>query len=518
MHLVGIVPVGVYPTSPSNEILHILLSTDIKAIICEDQEQVDKVLKIKNSLPLLKKIIYIDKKGLNSYELDKLMYWVDFLEEGIKQLNINPDTISNCMKNHSENDIALIVPTSGSTGLPKPAMISFKNIYFIGCASEKVFKRSKSDNVLSYLPLCHVAEQLFSVFNAMHSGYTANFGESIRTIQQDLRDIGPTIFLGVPRIWQKIQSDILIQSKKKNLQSFILRNAINASRQFNDPWIKLNIFLRLKKYFWELVALRHVRNGIGLTKCRMAISGAAPISQETLKFFRGLGLPIMEGFGMTETSGACTIQLIDKHSEGAIGFPFDGVELKTAEDGELLIKGDCVFVGYYKDKESTDQSIKDGWLYTGDIAKVFNDGSASIIDRKKDILITAAGKNLSPSVIENTVKVSPYIKECILIADGRRFPSALIQIDFDSVSNWADRKSIPYTNFKNLVEANEVIDLISKEIEKYNNKLANVERIKKFSLLKKELDHDDGEVTATMKVRRNQIEKTYSKEIDYMYT
>ena len=264
MHLVGIVAVGVYPTSPSNEIMHILLSTDIKAIICEDQEQVDKVLEIEQNLPLLKKIIYIDKKGLNSYELDKLMYWVDFLEEGIKQLNINSDTISNCMKNHSENDIALIVPTSGSTGLPKPAMISFKNIYFIGCASEKVFKRSKADNVLSYLPLCHVAEQLFSVFNAMHSGYTANFGESIRTIQQDLRDIGPTIFLGVPRIWQKIQSDILIQSKKKNLQSFILRNALNASRKFNNPWRRLNIFLRFEKLFWELIVLRHVRNGIGL--------------------------------------------------------------------------------------------------------------------------------------------------------------------------------------------------------------------------------------------------------------
>ncbi len=517
MHLVGIVAVGVYPTSPSNEIMHILLSTDIKAIICEDQEQVDKVLEIEQNLPLLKKIIYIDKKGLKSYRNKKLLGWDNFLIQGINRLEDDPDTIFNCMKNHSPNDIALIVPTSGSTGPPKPAMISFKNIYFIGCASEKVIKRGQGDNVLSYLPLCHVAEQLFSVFNAMHSGYTANFGESIRTIQQDLRDIAPTIFLGVPRIWEKMQSDILIQSKKKNLQSKILRKALNVSRKYNNLWIKPNFLNSLERYLWELIIFRHVRNGIGLTNCRIAISGAAPISQETLKFFRGLGLPLVEGFGMTETSGACAIQKLEISSEGSIGFPFEGVSLKLAKDGELLIRGDCVFVGYYKDSKSTNEAIKDGWLHTGDIAKIFKDGSASIIDRKKDILITSAGKNLSPSVIENTIKVSPYIKECILIADGRRFPSALIQIDFDSVSNWAEKKSIPYTNLRNLVVRDEVIELISKELEQLNNQLANVEKIKKFVLLKKELDHDDGEVTATMKIRRNKIEKVYSREIDSMY-
>ncbi|PPR77896.1 MAG: Long-chain-fatty-acid--CoA ligase FadD15 [Alphaproteobacteria bacterium MarineAlpha2_Bin1] len=518
MHLVGIIPVGVYPTSPANEILHILLSTDIKVIVCEDQEQVDKILEIEHRLPLLKKIIYIDHKGLSSYNNIKLLSWDKLLEDGIKKIETNPKVIYDCMKNHSAEDIALIVPTSGSTGPPKPAMISFKNIFFIGHASEKVIKRGRRDNVLSYLPLCHVAEQLFSVFNAMHSGYTANFGESIRTIQQDLRDIAPTIFLGVPRIWEKMQSDILIQSKKKNLQSLVLKKALKVSRKFNDPWKKYNIIFHIEKFLWEMIAFRHVRNGIGLTKCRIAISGAAPISQETLKFFRGLGMPLMEGFGMTETSGACTIQSLDKASKGSIGFPFEGVSLKIAEDGELLIKGGCVFAGYYKDPISTQDSIKDGWLFTGDIAKVFSDGSASIIDRKKDIVITSAGKNLSPSIIENTIKVSPYIKECILIADGRRFPSALIQIDFDAVANWAESESIPYTNFKNLVQRQEVFNLISKEIEIYNNNLSNVEKIKKFIILKKELDHDDGEVTATMKVRRSQIEKVFSSEINLMYS
>ncbi len=518
MHLVGVIPVGVYPTSPSNEILHILLSTDVNIVICEDQEQVDKILEIENKLPLLNKIIYIDNRGLNSYNNIKLLSWSQFLEGGIKKLNNEPELILNCMKNHTPEDIALIVPTSGSTGPPKPAMISFKNIYFIGNASEKVIKKGKKDNVLSYLPLCHVAEQLFSVFNAMHSGYTANFGESIRTIQQDLRDIAPTIFLGVPRIWEKMQSDILIQSKKKNLQSFVLRKALKASKKFNDPWKRSNLIFFIEKFLWEMIIFRHVRNGVGLTKCRIAISGAAPISQETLRFFRGLGMPLMEGFGMTETSGACTIQSLDKASEGSIGFPFEGVSLKIADDGELLIKGDCVFEGYYNDPKSTQDSIRDGWLYTGDIAEIFSDGSASIIDRKKDIVITSAGKNLSPSVIENTVKASPYIKECILIADGKRFPSALIQIDFDAVANWAESNSIPYTNFKNLVERQEVFILISKEIEKYNNSLSNVEKIKKFILLKKELDHDDGEVTATMKVRRSKIERAFSLEINSMYS
>ena len=226
---------------------------------------------------------------------------------------------------------------------------------------------------------------------------------------------------------------------------------------------------------------------------------------------------MLEGFGMTETGGACAIQQIEKKSIGNIGFPILGVEMKTSEDKELLIKGPCVFAGYYRNYKATDEAIKDGWLHTGDIAEVYPDGSVSIIDRKKDIVITSAGKNLTPSLIENIMKSSPYIKECILVAEGRKFPSALIQIDYEVVGNWAEKKDLPYTTFRNLSENPVVYDLIENEINIKNEKLARVEQIKKFYLLAKELDHDDGEVTATMKVRRSKIAKFYSKEIESMY-
>ncbi len=518
MQYMGIVPVGVYPTSPSIEVKHILKSTDASCVVCEDQEQVDKVLEIFDELSLLKKIIYIDKKGMTNYSKKNLIFWDDFVKKNIKIKNEETKFLEKLVKEIKPDDIALIVPTSGSTGMPKPAMITHKNIEFIGRATENVINRSNSDRVLSYLPLCHVAEQLFSVFIAIYGGYSSNFGESIRTVNSDLRDIAPTIFLGVPRIWEKLNSEIIIQSNNANFfQKFFLHRALHSSKKFSNLWKTNSIFLNMQRLFWNYLIYTHIRNAIGLNKCRIAVSGAAPISKERLDFFRGIGIPLVEGFGMTETAGACAVQLLNKESIGAIGFPIPGVEMKLTQEGELLIKGDCVFSGYYKNKEYTEESLKDGWLYTGDIAEIFSDGSVSIVDRKKDIMISAGGKNLTPNYIEQTIKSSIYIKECILIADKRKFPSALIQIDFEVVSNWAEKNNIIYTTFKSLVEAETVKELIKKEINKKNNLLSSVEQIKKYYLLTKELDHDDGEVTATMKVRRSKIASKYSSEIESMY-
>ena len=518
MHLIGIIPAGVYPTSPPNEILHILASTDSNAVICEDQEQVDKILEIIDELPYLKQVIVIDDKGLSSYKDSRLISWENLLSKGMISLHNNPEIISFAMQEHSPDDVAIIVPTSGSTGMPKPAMITFRNIHFLGKATGDVVGGVPSDSVVSYLPLCHVAEQLFSVFFAMYGGYTANFGESVRTVQQDLRDIAPTVFLGVPRIWERMLAEIIIRMNNASFfQKLLIKMAIRESKNFSDPWAELSLFHKLRKFFWEFIVYRHIRNAIGLTRCRFAISGAAPISLDTLKFFRGLGVPLMEGFGMTETGGACAIQLLDKKSEGNIGFPIPGVEMKTSDENELLIKGQCVFAGYYNNIQATEETIKDGWLYTGDIAEVFSDGSVSILDRKKDIMITSGGKNLTPSLIENMMKSSPYIKECILVAEGRKFPSALVQIDYEVVGDWAEKKDLVYTTFRSLSEMPEVFALIDNEINSKNEKLARVEQIKKFHLLTKELDHDDGEVTATMKVRRSKIAKFYSKEIESMY-
>ena len=520
MQMVGAVAAGVYPTSPAPEILHVLDLTEAKAIICEDQEQVDKILEIKDQLPNLRHIIYFSGKGLAGYDAPDLVPYTALMETGAKAAQSDPGFLDRALRDHDPDDVALIVGTSGSTGLPKAALITYRNIAFVGEASAQNIGQTDNDSAVSYLPLCHVAEQLFSVFLAMNAGYAVSFGESLRTVQSDLREIAPTIFLGVPRIWEKMRAEVLIRARTAGpVQKLILGLALRDARRFDDPWkTDYGLSYRVRRALWERLAYRPLRNALGLTRCKIAISGAAPVAVETLKFFRGLGVPLMEGFGMTETAGACAIQRLDQNLAGRIGKPLEGIEMKTAADGELLIRGGCVFGGYYRNDEATREALQDGWLHTGDIAEVFPDGSVSIVDRKKDIAITAGGKNLTPSLIENTMKASPYIKECIVVADGRRFVTALIQIDFDMVANWADGQGIGYTTFRALVEQSAVVNLIQREIDRENERLANVERIKKVHLLTKELDHDDGEVTATMKIRRAKITQAYENEIAALYT
>jgi long-chain acyl-CoA synthetase len=519
MQMVGAVATGVYPTSPAPEIQHVLDLTESKAIVCEDQEQVDKVLEIKDQLPSLRHIIYFDGKGLSGYDVPDLVPYTKLMDAGAKAAQSNPGFLDRALRDHDPDDVALIVGTSGSTGLPKAALITYRNIAFVGEASAQNIGQTERDSAVSYLPLCHVAEQLFSVFLAMHGGYAVSFGESLRTVQSDLREIAPTIFLGVPRIWEKMRAEVLIRARTAGpIQKLILGLALRDAHRFDDPWkAEHGLGDRLRRALWEPLAYRPLRNALGLTRCKIAISGAAPVAVETLKFFRGLGVPLMEGFGMTETAGACAIQRLDESLVGRIGKPLVGIEMKTAADGELLIRGGCVFRGYYRNDEATREALQDGWLHTGDIAEVFPDGSVSIVDRKKDIAITAGGKNLTPSLIENTMKASPYIKECIVVADGRRFVTALIQVNFDMVANWADGKGISYTTFRALVEQSAVVALIQREIDRENKRLANVERIKKVHLLTKELDHDDGEVTATMKIRRAKITAAYENEIAALY-
>ena len=278
---------------------------------------------------------------------------------------------------------------------------------------------------------------------------------------------------------------------------------------------------RLKWAFWYVVVLRALLNFVGLRRCRVAMSAAAPIAPEILKYFRLLGVPIREAYGLTEASGATTIQPSDASPVGTVGVPYPGVEVKLADDGEILIRGDVVFRGYFKNEAVTRETIDpEGWLHTGDVG-VWEDGPGGrelrVIDRKKDIMITAGGKNITPSEIENALRFSSYIKEAIVIADRRRFVSALIQIDFDSVSTWAERQGLVYTNFRSLVALDAVRDLVQREIDTVNARMPQVQQVRKFHLLAKELDHDDGEVTATMKVRRKSIAEKYEQVIEEIY-
>lgn len=518
-NFMGGVVCGLYPTSPASEINYLLQSAQCSLVFCEDQEQVDKVLAIKHQLPLLTHIFVFDPKGLSGDAYQGTVALDQLIASGREQLVREPDCVAHCHNRQQPDDTALIVFTSGSTGMPKAAMISFDNMWHEMKVIARALPSQPGQNILSYLPLCHIAEQAVSNLNAIRNRLVINFGESLRTIRTDLQEIAPDLFFGVPRIWEKMQAEItVLAARSGKLRQQLIEQALKRARYFGKR-LPVNLSLREKIEFqlWNWVIFRPIKNYLGLGRCNLAMTAAAPISPALLAQLRGMGIRICEIFGMTETTGAATIQPWDMNSQGRIGLPLTGVECRLAEDGELLVKGGIIFKGYYNNPSATDETIVDGWLHTGDIAKAFADGSYSIVDRKKDIMINAAGKNLSPSLIENTMKASPFIKECICIADQRPYVAALIQIDPDAVPTWAENQDIGYTTFKSLSENKAVIELIAAEVEKGNQELARVEQIKQFYLLPKELDHDDGEVTATMKVRRKNIAAQYQTQITALF-
>ncbi|HJV72818.1 MAG TPA: AMP-binding protein [Noviherbaspirillum sp.] len=519
--LVGAVTVGVYSTSPTAEVAYVLEHADADIVVCEDQEQTDKVLAALDSLPRLKKIVVMEEKGLRNTPEQYADMVVPFSRVealGVEYESLHRTHIEDTLRTQSLDDLGLMIYTSGSTGKPKGAMITYRNIRAIVPGIVDRLGLNHESKHLSYLPLCHVAEQMLTTFTPIYLGSQVNFGESIRTVQEDLREVAPTLFLGVPRIWEKLHASISIRMHETGkLRQRLFHKAIAACEPFACKAAhqrSLGEKLVYGFYYWTI--LRALQNFIGLRNTKVALTGAAPISPAIIRFFRALGVPLVEVYGLTESSGMICGQRLDHVQLGTVGPPTLGVEHRIAETGELQVRGDFVFAGYYKNPEATAASIQDGWLHTGDVVTE-QDGDLKIVDRLKDIMITAGGKNLTPSEIENSMKSSPYIKECIIVADGRHFVSALIQIDFETVGNWAERNRIAFTHFRSLVEHPKVRELVSEEVNKGNAGLAQVAHVRKFHLLVKELDHDDGEVTATMKVRRSSVYKTYQKEIDAMY-
>jgi long-chain acyl-CoA synthetase len=517
--LAGAVTIGVYPTSPANEVAYVLEHADAEIVVCEDQEQVDKVIEVREQLPKLKRIVVVEEKGMRSYEADLVVSFAALEAAGAAHRRENPALVDEALSRQTLADTALMIYTSGSTGKPKGAMLTYGNIRAQGIAVVERLGLDAGTTHLSYLPLCHVAEQMTTLMAPVYLGSQINFGESIRTVQEDLREVAPSMFLGVPRIWEKLHSSIHIRMLETGgLRRRLFEWAYATCEPFAEtPRNKRSLGEKLTYGIAYLLVFRALQNYVGLRRAHVAMTGAAPISPRIVRFFRTLGVPLVEVYGATETSGVALGQTLARLDPGAVGEPIVNIEARVGDDGELILRGPTVFRGYYKNDEATRATIRDGWLHTGDVVTV-TDGQYRIVDRLKDIMITAGGKNLSPSEIENTVKGSPYIKECIVIGEAKKYVSALIQIDYETVGKWAEENRIAYTNFRNLAENPAVRDLIDAEIAEANSQLAQVSHIRRFHLLTKELDHDDDEVTATMKVRRGNIEKKYAAEIAGLYS
>lgn len=516
--IVQAVCVGVYPTSPWSEVAYVLGHSDTELVICEDQEQTDKIIEAWPQLPRLRQNVVIDMKGLRRYDRERLRSFDEVESLGADYEQRHPDLVDHLLDSQKMSDTALMIYTSGSTGRPKGAMISWANLHAAAPGLIDLLSLDRKDTSLSYLPLCHVAEQAVTNIGPLYVGSTVSFGESLRTVQEDLREVAPTFFLGVPRIWEKLHSSIYIKMQETGrLRRALFDWAMRVCEPLAvKPHRQRSLRERLTFAVCYLLLFRALQNYIGLRRCRAAMTGAAAIAPEILRFFRTIGVPLIEVYGQTETTGVVTGQRLEQVTLGTVGSAVLGVEARLGESDEILIRGGLVFKGYYKNEAATAEAIRDGWLHTGDVGQ-WLDGQLRIVDRLKDIMITAGGKNLSPSEIENTIKASPYIKECMVLAEGRRYVAALIQIDYETVAKWAEQESIPYTTFRSLAENPRVNELIQAEVNKGNVQLAQVAQIKRFHLLTKELDHDDDEVTATMKVRRSNIYKKYAAVIEGLY-
>ncbi len=512
---IGAISVGVYPTSPAAEVEYLLAHSEAVVLVAEDEEQLDKALAVRERLPALRKIVLIDPRNVRALDDPMVMTWDAFEAAG------ELDDYARAVDALDARETAVIVYTSGTTGPPKGAMLTHANLAWAADAFRGALGTGPDDEVLSYLPLCHVAERLGSLINGLGSGYVVNFGEGGESFAQDLRDVQPTLFAAVPRVWEKMLATVEIKMADASwLKRATYRTAMRTGRALAAKRMRgpLGPADRGRATVAIARALRALRDKLGLGRVQRAVCGAAPIAPQVLEYFWALGVPVYEIYGQTENTAVCTFMPAEDVRIGTVGRPLEGVDLRIAGDGEILTRSPAVFAGYFKDDDATAATIDpDGWLHTGDVGEIDERGHLTITDRKKDVIITAGGKNISPSEIENRLKVSPYVREAMVVGDRRKYLVALIGIEADTVSDWAARRGLAFTTYGDLSRKEEVRGLIGEWVEEVNRDLAQVETIKRFALLEKELDHEDGELTATLKVKRRALEQQFEGQIEALY-
>lgn len=518
---IGGISVGIYPTNSASEVSYIIHHSESRVFFVEDEEQLDKVLVTRKELPLLQKVIVYDMKGLRDFNDPLVMSFDDFMGFGRSEAKKDPGKFDELWPQVKPEDIALMVYTSGTTGPPKGAMISHRNVIWTNQALGEANPIYETDEILSFLPLCHIAERNMTTFSSLTYGQVVNFAENLETVPADIREISPHVFFAVPRIWEKFYSGIVLKMQDSTwLEKKMFQWAIKTGEKVSAYKLshrKVPVLWKIKYACADFTSFRNLKRSIGLERGRFVFSGGAPISPDVLKFFHAMGIPIREVYGQTEDTGPTTIHQGSDIKLGTVGKPIPGIEVKIADDGEILVKGPNVFQGYYKDPELTKEYIVDGWLHSGDVGRFDDEGNLMITDRKKDIIITAGGKNVTPSYIENKLKFSPYITDAIVIGDRKKYLTALIMIDDENVTQYAQDKRIPFTTYKSLCHNKEIIELIQEEVNAVNKTLAQVESIKKFQLIDIKLTSDDQELTATMKLKRKYVAERFKDLIESMY-
>ncbi len=512
---------GIYATCSPEQVHYILEHSEARIVIVEGEEQLDKVLAIRGRLPNLKQIIVMDPEGLRAFHDPMVMMFEDFVILGQRYGEQHPGALDDRLAMLAPDDVGLFIYTSGTTGPPKAAMLTHRNVLWALESERTLIPLTDRDEVLSFLPLAHIAERSFSVNLAVYYGYVVNFAENLESVPQNLREVRPTVFFAVPRIWEKLHSGVILTIQEADWPKRIAFHlAVSAGRVYAERKLSnqsVPLWLALAYRWAQLSVLRPLRYRIGLDRVRIALSAAAPISPDILRFFWSLGVTIREIYAQTEGSAVGTCHPIGDVTLGTVGKPNPGVELRLAEDGEILLRGPHVFKGYFKDPTLTSQTIVNGWLHTGDVGEFDEAGNLRLTDRKKDIFINAYGKNIAPQYIENKLKFSPFVNDAVVIGDGRKYLVALIVIDEENVTKWAQDRRVPFTTYTDLSQSPQIRKLVAAEVEAVNRTLSSPEQVKKFALLGKRLYQEDGEVTPTMKVKRKAIMEKFAGVIAELY-
>jgi len=513
--------VGIYPDSHPEQVEYNINHSDSRFIVAGDQEQADKILAIKDKCPNIQKTIVDDPKGMRGYDDPLLAFFKDVQKAGRELAAKDPGLFDKMIESLSPEDVAMLVYTSGTTGLPKGSMITHRNITSIGRFIDAVDEAKETDNYVSFLPLSWIGEQHFALAWSLTKAFTVNFPEKVETAQQNIREIGPNIMLAPPRIWEKMCSDIQVKIQDAAwIKRVVYRTFSSVGYRIIDYRLKKEtppLSLRLLKWIGYWLLFRSLKNYLGLARVRHVYTGGAPLGPEIFHMFQALDVNIKQAYGMTEQSGGSMIHRTDDIRLDTVGKPLPGIGVRISDEGELLMNGDTIFKGYYKDPEATRKVLEGGWFHTGDAAIIDEDGQVIIIDRMSDVMKLADGGRFSPQLIENKLKFSPYIIDALVIGQDKPFITAMVNIDMNNVGKWAETHQLPYTTFADLSQKEAIYDLIAGEVARINTTLPRVAQVKRFVLLYKELDADDEELTRTRKVRRKFVAEKYKHLIDALY-
>jgi len=510
---------GVYPTYQSNQVAYTLTDSNCRFLFVEDEEQLDKYLDVETELQNIEKVVVFDWRGLRGLKHDKVIPIERLYTLGQEYGRDKVGLIEGIVARGGPDDLALLIYTSGTTGMPKGSMIPQKYLMFQTTITVDV-EQTESDQILTYLPLCHVAERIFSICLPLASGSVINFAESPETVARDFQELSPTFVFAVPRVWEKFYSRVSTAMSEatwfgRSCYELGLRAASSRASKLiagNTP----GLLDKLKYRLADALVFRNIKQLLGLDRARYLATGAAPISKSLLEWYLKLGLSITEVYGQTEV-GVVTATRQKPLRQGTVGEPVPGVELKISEHGEILVRHPFQFDGYLNKPEKTRETIVDGWVHTGDVGEIDANGQLRITDRMKDIIITAGGKNVTPSLFENELKFSPFVADAVVVGDRRKFLACLVMIDKENVEHHAQTHSIPFTDYRSLCARPEVVELIDAEIRAINKRFSSVEQIKKFRLIDVLLTPEDEELTPTMKLKRSYVSNKYNELIEDMY-